>query len=396
MTTRLVTLTVYALLVCTNVHALTKVETARSIDDLRYVLGSNYKLFVASYWRFLISSCDVLGDKMLEDLSNGYLEKYCLFVNKCPDLYITQSCLITTVAFSIRVTCCPVSDLQTDLQKITTTEMPIVNKEPPASTASTERACSNGVVPVFSKIYGGTATERGEFPWIAMLLVNGVLECSGIILDYTHLLTAAHCFFSDSAKYEVVAGKYNRSPDVSEVGAQRVRVKSYKLHENYNQKTTNNDIAMITLESPLQWSEYVNFACLPRPEHKAEARCMVAGWGYINSGNMYPEVLMKTELDVYNSTQCLKIFNQTAQPPGILSTILNEGTICAANGTSGGKDACGGDSGGPLMCVQSSANGPAYFVYGIVSNGNGCAKVGEPGIYTNVPYYLDWIRKNKN
>ncbi|XP_059177706.1 serine protease 27-like [Physella acuta] len=366
MTTRLVTLTVYALLVCTNVHALTKVETARSIDDLRYVLGSNYKLFVASYWRFLISSCDVLGDKMLEDLSNGYLQKYCLFVNKCPELYITQSCLITTVAFSIRVMCCP------------------------------ERTCSNGVVPVVSRIYGGNTTRRGEFPWLAMLWAEGKLPCSGIILDQMHVLTAAHCLYTDPEKFEVLVGKHKSTHDVTEVGAQSYRIKSFKKHPDYRETRSGNDIAMITLESPLQWSEYVNFACLPRPQDKAEARCTVAGWGYINSADQSPEVLMKTELDVYNSTQCLKIFNQTAQPPGILSTILNDGTICAANGTSGGKDACNGDSGGPLMCLQSSVNGPAYFVYGIVSNAYRCAKAGEPGIYTNVPYYLDWISQNLN
>lgn len=44
-----------------------------------------------------------------------------------------------------------------------------------------------------------------------------------------------------------------------------------------------------------------------------------------------------------------------------------------------------GDSGGPLLC-----NGK---LYGLVSWGDfPCGKLGQPGIYTNVCCYLDWIR----
>jgi secreted trypsin-like serine protease len=31
---------------------------------------------------------------------------------------------------------------------------------------------------------------------------------------------------------------------------------------------------------------------------------------------------------------------------------------------------------------------------GIVSYGFGCGKIGYPGIYTNVYYFLDWIKDN--
>ena len=58
--------------------------------------------------------------------------------------------------------------------------------------------------------------------------------------------------------------------------------------------------------------------------------------------------------------------------------------------SAGGKDSCGGDSGGPLMCQRSDG---AWFQAGIVSFGteNGCGSPGHPGIYVDLSKYLDWM-----
>ncbi|GFO11463.1 serine protease nudel [Plakobranchus ocellatus] len=101
---------------------------------------------------------------------------------------------------------------------------------------------------------------------------------------------------------------------------------------------------------------------------------------------------MKVELTAYTSERCLDTFANTATPS--LPLYVNEKTICAANGLLGGRDACRGDSGGPLMCIQRTETGSAaYFVFGIVSNGNQCATPGEPGVYMDVREYLAWIQR---
>jgi secreted trypsin-like serine protease len=63
--------------------------------------------------------------------------------------------------------------------------------------------------------------------------------------------------------------------------------------------------------------------------------------------------------------------------------------VCAGTGTS---NACYGDSGGPLMMMDSQGR---WNVVGITSFGlGGCAQEGVPTVYTRVDKYLDWINSN--
>lgn len=47
-----------------------------------------------------------------------------------------------------------------------------------------------------------------------------------------------------------------------------------------------------------------------------------------------------------------------------------------------------GDSGGPLTCVENGS----YYVYGLVSWGDGCGLKNKPGVYTQVTTFLSWIK----
>ncbi|GMT06781.1 hypothetical protein PENTCL1PPCAC_28955, partial [Pristionchus entomophagus] len=53
-----------------------------------------------------------------------------------------------------------------------------------------------------------------------------------------------------------------------------------------------------------------------------------------------------------------------------------------------GVSVCHGDSGVPI--VQQAVSG-AWFQFGIVSWGRRCAVKDEPGVYSRVSAYCDWI-----
>lgn len=53
------------------------------------------------------------------------------------------------------------------------------------------------------------------------------------------------------------------------------------------------------------------------------------------------------------------------------------------------RDACFGDSGGPI--VRVGTNTSSATLVGVVSWGIGCGRAGYPGVYTNVSHYMEWI-----
>ena len=57
-----------------------------------------------------------------------------------------------------------------------------------------------------------------------------------------------------------------------------------------------------------------------------------------------------------------------------------------------GKDSCSGDSGGPAVFREFSED-PWYQV-GLVSYGTKECGQGEPGVYTKIQGYINWIGEN--
>ncbi|KAK3803314.1 hypothetical protein RRG08_021512 [Elysia crispata] len=370
---------------------------ARSIDDLRYVIGPNFNIFIATYWRFMLVSCDVFQQQLTYDSNSQVLVKFCPILTRCPLLFQTQSCIIQASVRSIRFECCRnVDEKQNNPTGIIESQpkRPGHVEDPPLIfNLESQRTCNYMRALPTTRIIGGSATRRGEFPWVAMLLKNGAYQCVCNIMDDNHCLTAAHCFDASapSDKYEIIAGKYTYDVNEFDVGQQRIAVARYIVHEAYNANRKENDLAMVRLSRSLTWSTYVMPACLPSSEVQLPRFCVVAGWGELQGGRS-PTTLMKVEMQAYNSDHCLQVFSRTASSD--LSVYVNKNTVCAANALLGGRDACRGDSGGPLMCVQRTRSGSAaYFIFGTVSNGNQCARPGEPGVYMDVREYLAWIQR---
>ena len=103
----------------------------------------------------------------------------------------------------------------------------------------------------------------------------------------------------------------------------------------------------------------------------------VTGFGTTREGGSSSDKLMEVEVPVVSNAQCSNSY------PGYIT--FNH--ICAGKE---GKDSCQGDSGGPLFWSSNSK----FYLTGIVSFGQGCARPNYPGVYTRVTSYLNWIKTN--
>ena len=83
------------------------------------------------------------------------------------------------------------------------------------------------------------------------------------------------------------------------------------------------------------------------------------------------------------------ISNKVCTSPDWYGSFVNTEIQICAGLEEGGKDACQGDSGAPLVYFDEVYG--RWFLVGIVSSGEECAKAKRPGIYTRVQIFRYWI-----
>lgn len=235
------------------------------------------------------------------------------------------------------------------------------------------------------RIVGGTEAEDGEFPFQVSIRSIGALGsthfCGGSIIDEYWILTAAHCCKGKGPSgMHVVAGgiKLNNFENEEE----NRNLEHVFGHPGYSQSTLSNDVCLLKLKEPMEWTEFVQPIALPEPLQETEAGTLatITGWGTLHEGDFnLPNVLHKVTLPIVSDEDCNNAYAQAGYG-------TEESMICAGL-PEGGKDSCQGDSGGPFFLNESDSP----LLIGVVSWGIGCARVGYPGVYAQVSYQLDWI-----
>ncbi|EDS45388.1 trypsin 2 [Culex quinquefasciatus] len=232
-------------------------------------------------------------------------------------------------------------------------------------------------MPSFSragKIVGGFQIDVVDVPYQVSLQRNNRHHCGGSIIDERWVLTAAHCTENtDAGIYSVRVGSSEHA-----TGGQLVPVKAVHNHPDYDREVTEFDFCLLELGERLEFGHAVQPVDLVRDEPADESQSLVSGWGDTRSLEESTDILRGVLVPLVNREECAEAYQKLGMP-------VTESMICAGFAKEGGKDACQGDSGGPLVVDGQLA--------GVVSWGKGCAEPGYPGIYSNVAYVRDWIKK---
>uniref|UniRef100_A0A8C3R0H1 Serine protease 55 n=1 Tax=Cyanoderma ruficeps TaxID=181631 RepID=A0A8C3R0H1_9PASS len=212
------------------------------------------------------------------------------------------------------------------------------------------------------RIGTGTDVQPGEFPWLVSIQSHGKHICGGTIISALWILTAAHCFGSPGTLRGVTFLLLEHSPD------------SLILHEEFNRSSLQNDIALILLSNPIEFSHEKIPVCLPfMCDKDTWQHCWVAALENTSAGegqSLNTDLRLRRRLDGIASLPC--------------SRTRCDNSRGDSHKASGIPRCSHVDSGGPLVC--SYWNTMKWFQVGIISGGRPSHRILTP-VYS----YQDWI-----
>ncbi|KPM11130.1 serine protease-like protein 10 [Sarcoptes scabiei] len=235
------------------------------------------------------------------------------------------------------------------------------------------------------KIINGSNALHGQYPWMISLMLNNRHHCGGSLINENWILTAAHCVYHvDQTRFQVKLGGHFRNKE-SEPTSITINEVIAIPHPGFNFAHFNDDLALIRLSKRVSYTRYIQPICLPsaRVPRTQPPKATVIGWGKLRQGGFSADTLQEVEIPIVDNDKCVSWYREMGK---ILS--IKHTQICAGL-EQGGKDACQGDSGSPMMITDRSKRST---VIGVVSAGIGCALPKLPGLYTRVSSYLDWIK----
>uniref|UniRef100_A0A0P6JCU8 Serine protease 45 n=1 Tax=Heterocephalus glaber TaxID=10181 RepID=A0A0P6JCU8_HETGA len=231
---------------------------------------------------------------------------------------------------------------------------------------------------------------RRHWPWEVSLQTENEHVCGGALIAPVWVVTAAHCIQS-TKEYSVVLGASQLQP-LNPRRIFSVPVRDIIMHPKYWGRTfIVGDIALLRLPVPVTFSKFVQPICLPEPTFnlKVGTQCWVTGWGqakqrFAGNSMLSPE-LQEAEVFIMDNQRCDKIYRKQSFLPRVAHLILGN-MICATNY---GENLCNGDSGGPLACEVEGR----WILAGVLSWEKACAKAENPGVFSRITKYAQWIKK---
>lgn len=254
-----------------------------------------------------------------------------------------------------------------------------------------------------ARIVGGVNADPGEYPFFVQW--GG---CGASLVWKDVLLSAAHC--NVLRTNDVLCGAYvSQTEQGYPVNSVKRRIVDRRVHPDYESQTYKNDFLVLKLDNSVEIppvslnedglipTEELPLTVIGLGVTQAQIKMTSSGAGSNFTIDVSPE--MKTEngetskvlraTDILQEVDLKAIGHQTCNGINMYRGHIDKDSMLCAGFKEGGKDACYGDSGGPLFLRQ----GEGFSQVGIVSFGSGCARPNRPGVYSRISGAYDWIQE---
>ncbi|GLH00890.1 Putative trypsin-like serine protease [Gryllus bimaculatus] len=180
-------------------------------------------------------------------------------------------------------------------------------------------------------------------------------------------------------------GEHDLSSEDEPFGHEERRVQIVASHPQFDARTFEFDLALLRFNRPVAFRPNIVPVCVPEDDRSFVGETAhVTGWGRLYEDGPLPSVLQEVSVPVLNNSACEAMYRQAGYVEHIPHIF-----ICAG-WRKGGFDSCEGDSGGPMVIQRDDRR---WLLAGVISWGIGCAEPNQPGVYTRVSQFRDWINQ---
>ncbi|KAH8277732.1 hypothetical protein KR018_004420 [Drosophila ironensis] len=241
------------------------------------------------------------------------------------------------------------------------------------------------------RIVGGANAAFGRWPWQISLrqwrTSTYLHKCGAALLNENWAITAAHCVDNvPPSDLLLRLGEYDLAEEEEPYGYQERRVQIVASHPQFDPRTFEYDLALLRFYEPVVFQPNIIPVCVPEnDENFIGQTAFVTGWGRLYEDGPLPSVLQEVAVPVINNTICESMYRAA----GYIEHIPH--IFICAGWKKGGYDSCEGDSGGPMVLQRESDK--RFHLGGVISWGIGCAEANQPGVYTRISEFRDWINQ---